>query len=221
MPEMPHAGEHHGDAVIVGGLDDFIVTYRTARLDHGGGAGLDAANMPSANGKNASDATTEPLVSGSASFSSVAASCALRAAIRAESTRLIWPGADTDGGEILRVDDRVRLDVLGDAECKFEIAQFGVRRRTLGQRSSTSCRRPRHCRGFARACRLRRFLRSGPRCADRVVRPPAAAANSSAPATMAMASSVASGAMITSVKISVMARAASASSVRLSATIPP
>jgi len=38
---------------------------------------------------------------------------------------------------------------------------------------------------------------------------------------MAMASSVASGAMITSVNISVMARAASASSVRLSATIPP
>ena len=40
-------------------------------------------------------------------------------------------------------------------------------------------------------------------------------------ATMAMASSVASGAMITSVKISVMARAASASSVRFSATMPP
>ena len=40
-------------------------------------------------------------------------------------------------------------------------------------------------------------------------------------ATIAMASSVASGAMITSVKISVMARAASASSVRLTATMPP
>ena len=38
---------------------------------------------------------------------------------------------------------------------------------------------------------------------------------------MAIASSVASGAMMTSVKISVMARAASASSVRLSATMPP
>ena len=40
-------------------------------------------------------------------------------------------------------------------------------------------------------------------------------------ATIAIASSVASGAMITSVKISVMARAVSASSVRLSATMPP
>src|SRR5205823_1597990 len=49
------------------------------------------ASMPSANGKNASEATTEPLVRGSASFASAAASCALRAAMRAESTRLIWP----------------------------------------------------------------------------------------------------------------------------------
>ena len=49
------------------------------------------ASMPSAKGKNASDATTEPLVNGSASFSSAAASSALRAAMRAESTRLIWP----------------------------------------------------------------------------------------------------------------------------------
>src|SRR5260370_507665 len=41
MPEMPDAGEHHGDAVIVGGLDDFIVAHRTAGLDHRGGAGFD------------------------------------------------------------------------------------------------------------------------------------------------------------------------------------
>ncbi len=38
---------------------------------------------------------------------------------------------------------------------------------------------------------------------------------------MAIASSLASGAMITSVKISVMALAASASSVRFMATMPP
>src|SRR5260370_6222090 len=46
---------------------------------------------PSANGKKASDATTEPLVIGAASFNSSAASCALPAAMRAESTRLILP----------------------------------------------------------------------------------------------------------------------------------
>ena len=41
MPEMPHAGEHHGDAVVVGGLDHFVVADRSAGLDHGGGAGFD------------------------------------------------------------------------------------------------------------------------------------------------------------------------------------
>jgi len=50
-----------------------------------------ATSRPSANGKNASEATTEPLVSGADSFCSRAASSALRAAMRAASTRLIWP----------------------------------------------------------------------------------------------------------------------------------
>ena len=50
-----------------------------------------ATNSPSANGKNASEATTEPLVMGCGSFNSLAASSALRAAMRAASTRLICP----------------------------------------------------------------------------------------------------------------------------------
>ena len=36
-------------------------------------------------------------------------------------------GADADGGEILGIDDGVRFDVLGDAEGKAQIAQFGRR----------------------------------------------------------------------------------------------
>jgi len=39
---MPHPGEHHGDAVLVSGLDHLVVADRAARLDHGGGAGFDA-----------------------------------------------------------------------------------------------------------------------------------------------------------------------------------
>ena len=41
MPEMPRAGEHHGDAVIVGGLDHLVVAHRATGLNHGGGAGFD------------------------------------------------------------------------------------------------------------------------------------------------------------------------------------
>ena len=41
MPEVPRAGEYHGDATIVGGFDHFAVANRAAGLDHRGGAGLD------------------------------------------------------------------------------------------------------------------------------------------------------------------------------------
>src|SRR5699024_3848772 len=46
MPEVADAGEDHGDAVLVGGGDDFAVAHRTARLDHrldaGRGSRVDA-----------------------------------------------------------------------------------------------------------------------------------------------------------------------------------
>ena len=40
MAEVAHAGEHHGEAVVVGGGDDLVVAHGAAGLDHGGGAGL-------------------------------------------------------------------------------------------------------------------------------------------------------------------------------------
>ena len=40
MPEMPHAGEDHGETGFVGGGDDFVVAQRPAGLDGGGGARL-------------------------------------------------------------------------------------------------------------------------------------------------------------------------------------
>ena len=47
---MSDASEHHGDAMVVGGLDDFVVADRAAGLDHGGGAGFDAATAPPEDG---------------------------------------------------------------------------------------------------------------------------------------------------------------------------
>src|SRR3546814_19221766 len=46
VPEMPAAGEHHGDAMFVGRGDHFVVAHRAAGLDHrldsGFGRGVDA-----------------------------------------------------------------------------------------------------------------------------------------------------------------------------------
>jgi hypothetical protein len=76
---MAHAGHYHGDAGGVGRCDDFVVTHRAARLDDGGGAGRDQRpTMPSANGKKASEATTEPLASAPSMPAAFAASMDLR-----------------------------------------------------------------------------------------------------------------------------------------------
>ena len=41
MPEVAHAGEDHGNAMFVGGGDDFIIAHRTARLNDCRCAGCD------------------------------------------------------------------------------------------------------------------------------------------------------------------------------------
>src|SRR5216684_2021779 len=46
MPEMPGAGEYHGDAVIVRCLDHLAIAHRAARLDHGGRTSLDRHHQP-------------------------------------------------------------------------------------------------------------------------------------------------------------------------------
>ena len=91
-----------------------------------------ATSRPSANGKNASEATTEPLVSGSAKLQLLRRVLGLA---RGDARR-IDPAhlarADADGGAVLGIDDGVGLDVLGDTEGEAQIVQFGRGRRALG-----------------------------------------------------------------------------------------
>ena len=88
---MPYAGKDHGNSGFIGGgntalsLTDppgWITALAPASIN---------ASRPSAKGKNASDAATDPIVRGCANPCLVAVSCAFCTAIRAESTRLIWP----------------------------------------------------------------------------------------------------------------------------------
>jgi len=39
VPEMAYSREDHGHAELIGGVDDFLVVDRAARLDDRGGAG--------------------------------------------------------------------------------------------------------------------------------------------------------------------------------------
>ena len=170
-----------------------------------------AASKPSGNGKKASDATTEPLVNGARSFISVAASSALRAAMRAASTRLIWPAPMPTVARFFAYTMVFDFTCLATRKAKRKSASSAA----LGARFVTvlSC--------ISSTTALSRDCTSSPPATDFTVRP--FARGSGRPpvmrsrrfffaATILMASSVASGAMITSVKISVMAFAASASS---------
>ena len=91
-----------------------------------------AASRPSANGKKASEATTEPLVSGSRQARGLRGLRRLPGGDARGIDPAHLAGADADRRAVLRIDDGVRLDVLGDAEGELQIGQFAARRRALG-----------------------------------------------------------------------------------------
>ena len=85
MPEMPYASEHHGDAMLVCGGDDFVIADAAARLDDGARAGVDDDVEPVAKREEGVGGDDRIGRGSSPAF------CALMAAMRAESTRLICP----------------------------------------------------------------------------------------------------------------------------------
>ena len=84
MPEMPHAGEHHGDAALVGCPDDFVVAHAAAGLDDGARARVDHHIEPVAERK-------EGVRGDHRAFERQPGRRAFMAAMRALSMRLIWP----------------------------------------------------------------------------------------------------------------------------------
>ncbi len=41
MPKVPHPGEHHGHAALVGSVYHFLIAHRATGLGHAGGACID------------------------------------------------------------------------------------------------------------------------------------------------------------------------------------
>ena len=114
---MPHAGEDHGHAMLVGGGDDFGIPHRTARLDQRGHASF-------RRGVDAIPEREEGV--GGHDRAGDGQSGVLRLdggnAGRVDAAHL--PGADADGLLILRVDDRVGFDELGYPPGEQQIGQL-------------------------------------------------------------------------------------------------
>ena len=105
--EMPHAREHHRDAVLVGGGDDLRVALRSARLDHGDDAVLGG-------GVEAVAEREERVRRHHRARGSRPSSRAFMRAMRARHDAAHLAGADADRHAVLREDDGVRLHVLAD-----------------------------------------------------------------------------------------------------------
>ena len=90
-----------------------------------------AESRPSAKGKNASEATTEPIGRGLGRAGRLRRVLGLAGG----DARRIHPAhlarADADRRAILGIDDGVRLHVLGDAEGKAQVGKLGFARRAL------------------------------------------------------------------------------------------
>ena len=117
VPEVADAGEHHRDAALVGGGDHFVVAHRAARLDHARRRRRRRRRRGRrGTGRTRRDATTEP-------GSDRPAFSALIAAMRAESTRLIWPAPTPSVMPSRAEDDRVGLDELGHAPGEQQVVR--------------------------------------------------------------------------------------------------
>ena len=124
MSEVPRPREHHGDVVLVGGVDHFLIADGAAGLDHGGGACFD--------GLEKTIGEREEGVGGDG------------AALEVETRKLSLSrgdhrrvdarhlsGADAERAVLGGVDDRVRLHMLCNAPGEYQRAQLALGRLAL------------------------------------------------------------------------------------------
>ena len=130
VPEVPHAGEHHRDAALVGGGDHLVVAHRCRRA----GSRRSRRRRPPrrarrGTGRRRRSPPPSPAATGPACS-------ALMLAMRAESRRLIWPGADAQRHAAGAEHDRVALHVLGDLPGEQQVVHLLRRRLLLASRPS-------------------------------------------------------------------------------------
>ena len=124
VTEVPHAGEDHRHAVLVGGA-----TTSSSRIEPPGCTTARtpcsaAASMPSRNGKNASDASAAPR-----DVELRFLGLERRDARAHDAARLA--GADPERRAVAREHDGIRLHVLHDGPRELQVAQLGRGRRAL------------------------------------------------------------------------------------------
>src|SRR3989344_2012673 len=124
VPKVAHAGEHHGNPGFVGSRDYFVVTHRTARLDHRSNA-IGSSVVQTV-------AEREEGVGGHHRAGNLQAGVL---SLDSGDTRGVdaahLAGADTDGLAVFRVDDGVGFNELGHFPGEDQVMDFLLARCTL------------------------------------------------------------------------------------------
>jgi hypothetical protein len=135
----------------VGGGDHLVVAHRAARLDDRGRARIDRRLQAVGEREERVGGDHRALGQRLGEPAASAASAALRAAMRELSTRLIWPAPMPTVAPSTRIDDGVRLDVLGDPEGEHQVGNS----RSSAARFVTTRGRRRPIRPLSRSCTSR------------------------------------------------------------------
>ena len=122
MAEVPYAGEYHRDSQPVCGLDHGVVAHRASGLDHSGGTGLHDGLKAIWEGKKCVRGCYRAFEGQNRLHRSETR--------RIHATHL--PGADADRLTAARIDDGVRLHVLGHLPGKQQVGELLWCRRPLG-----------------------------------------------------------------------------------------
>src|SRR5690554_1487355 len=122
---MTHAGEDHGNAVFVGGIDDFLVAHGAAGLDNGGNAGFSRSvdTVPE---------REECVRSHDRAFHFQAFISGLDTGNPGAVHTAHLAGPNPDGAAGSGVHDGIGFDVLGHLPGKQQVAQFVFRRLAFG-----------------------------------------------------------------------------------------
>ena len=111
----------------VGRLDHLRIVHRTAGLNHRGCAGLDRDQEAIGEGEERVGRHHRTFGERSRQLQFFRGVFRLACGNARGIDTAHLPGADADGGAILRIDNGVRFHVLGDAESEPQISKFALR----------------------------------------------------------------------------------------------
>ncbi|MPL60780.1 hypothetical protein SDC9_06342 [bioreactor metagenome] len=132
VAEVPHAGEHHGQATLVRRVDHFLVAHRAAGLDHAGGARLDRLEQAVGEGEEGVRGDGRALRRAFGKAHGLRHPFGLLRGDHRAVDAAHLAGADADGLAGLGIDDGVRLHMLGDLPGKEQVFQLFLRGGALG-----------------------------------------------------------------------------------------